>query len=75
MDRKYRDMEHFEREESMQKRGKRHPEEFKRQIVAIYELSDRSAASLSPLQDPLTIFHLYITLCYNTVYQSTREDV
>ena len=30
----------------MQKRRKRHPEEFKRQIVAIYESSDRSAASL-----------------------------
>ena len=30
----------------MQRRRKRHPEEFKRQIVAIYESSDRSAASL-----------------------------
>lgn len=30
----------------MVKRRKRHPEEFKRQIVAIYESSDRSAASL-----------------------------
>lgn len=30
----------------MQKRRKRHPEEIKRQIVAIYESSDRSAASL-----------------------------
>jgi len=30
----------------MQKRRKRHPEEYKRQIVAIYESSDRSAASL-----------------------------
>ena len=30
----------------MQKRRKRQPEEFKRQIVAIYESSDRSAASL-----------------------------
>jgi transposase len=39
-------MIHFEREEDMQKRRKRHPEEFKRQIVAIYESSDRSAASL-----------------------------
>jgi transposase len=30
----------------MQKRRKRYPEEYKRQIVAIYETSDRSAASL-----------------------------
>ena len=30
----------------MQKRRKRHPEEIKRQIVALYESSDRSAASI-----------------------------